>query len=584
MMKALLIAPYSGLAETVKKIQQPDDIHMEMKIANLEEGVKVAQLAEKQGCELIISRGGTATMIEEAVSIPVVHIDITGYDMLRVFTLLRGIKKGIALVGFANISEGAATICNILEFDVNMITIKSRNEVRGHLEQLKQQGYSVVIGDVITVQVAEQVGLRGVLITSGREAIMDAIEEGKRIYKLFRKVNNQFYYLHETFNTLPFPIILLNDNNDIIEKNVKYELEIDNYEITNSPIISRLIKRILQDGVSQWAEIEDENNIYEIQSFLVSKPEAIVGIIIHALKTKTNDKTIKINSNSIHMPVIGESAHARRLRDNLNQYARADGSIYIVGEQGTGKRTVGQAIHFERYGPEAPFVIIDGKNLTTEASEIEELKIKLHTLPRGTILLKNVEMLPITKQQVILRLVNHRPVGIKIIALANQSLDEFVKQGRFDKELYENITHNPLHLPPLRERKEDIGAFVDYFLAEFHADKGNETLGMKPEAVEYMMQYDWFNNFSQLKQAVRELSMTSKGNYVELNEVKELLNNFNDGTTNITDGPRIQLEGTLKEIERRIINQVLQEEGNNQSKAAARLDINRSTLWRKLKQ
>src|SRR5699024_2859652 len=119
-MKTLFIETYSGLAEITKKMDIQDDIDLDITIANLEEGVQAAKLAEKQGYEVIISRGGTATMIQNQVSIPVVHIDISGYDMLRVFTLIRGIKEGVALVGFANISQGAATICNILEYDVKM--------------------------------------------------------------------------------------------------------------------------------------------------------------------------------------------------------------------------------------------------------------------------------------------------------------------------------------------------------------------------------------------------------------------------------------------------------------------------------
>src|SRR5690625_815760 len=141
-MKTLFIAPYSGLAEIAKKMDIQDDIDLDITIANLEEGVQAAELAEKQGYEVIISRGGTATMIQNHVSIPVVHIDISGYDMLRVFTLIRGIKEGVALVGFANISQGAATICNILEYDVKMVTIKSRRSEE-HTSELQSRGHLV---------------------------------------------------------------------------------------------------------------------------------------------------------------------------------------------------------------------------------------------------------------------------------------------------------------------------------------------------------------------------------------------------------------------------------------------------------
>ncbi|WP_161493834.1 PrpR N-terminal domain-containing protein [Virgibacillus necropolis] len=581
MIKVLLIAPYQGLAETAKKVNIPDDIQLDVTIANLEEGVRVAQLAEKQGYELIISRGGTATMIQDVVSIPVVHIDITGYDMLRVFTLIRGIKKGVALVGFANISQGAATICNILEFDVKMITIKSRDEVRGHLEKLKQQGYSVVIGDVITVQVAEQVGLRGVLITSGKEAVTDAFEEGKRVYNFFRRVNNQFYYFQETFNSMPFPVILLNKDGEIIEKNLMYEQAIQSHEIVKSPTISTIIKKVLENETNQWAELEGENNIYEIQAFLVSKSEAIVGINIHSSVLKTHIKAVKIIGNPVHIPIIGESDQARRIREAVQQYAHMDGSVCIIGESGTGKYTVAQEIHFERYGQDAPIMVIEGSHLTNETSEINNIQSKLLAIKHGTLILRDIDSIPFEIQDSIQNLLNHIPSTMKVIVLAKESLDKLVYEGTFDEILYHKVSKYSLHLSPLQERKEDIGAFVDYFLTEFHAENGDETVGMKQEAANYLMQFDWLGNLSQFKKAVKELSMMTTANYIELSHVEELMSKYE---RNKDKNERISLDGTLQEIEQKVIKQVLQEEGNNQSKAATRLGINRSTLWRKLKQ
>lgn len=578
MIKTLLIAPYQGLAETAKKVDTPEDIDLDVTIANLEEGVKVAKLAEKQGYELIISRGGTATMIQDEVSIPVVHIDITGYDMLRVFTLIRGIKKGVALVGYANISQGAATICNILEFDVKMITIKSRTEVRGHLEELKQQGFAVVIGDVITVQVAEQVGLRGVLITSGKEAVTDAFEEGIRVYNFFRRVNSQFYYFQETFNSMPFPVILLNKNADVIEKNLMYEQDIQCHEILESPVISKVIKRVLENETNQWTEVEGENTIYELQAFMVSKSEGIAGINIHASVLKSDNRAVRLIGAPVHIPIIGESDEAKRLRNNIQQFAHADELVSIIGESGTGKYTVAQEIHFEKFGQGYPMVVLEGSHLTSG----DKIQAKLTAIKHGTVVIKDIESLSAEMQDTIKNLLRNIPNTMQVIVLANESLDQLVDNKALDKELYQKISDHVIHLSPLRERKEDIGVFVDYFLAEFHAENGFETIGMKQDAIEYLLQFEWLGNLSQLKKIIRELSTMTTANYIELFHVKELMNKYKQ--MSMVNDKKLQLDGTLEEIEQQVIRQVLEEEGNNQSKAAKRLNINRSTLWRKLKQ
>ncbi|WP_175631935.1 PrpR N-terminal domain-containing protein [Virgibacillus siamensis] len=581
MIKTLLIAPYQGLAETAKKMKVPDEIELDVTVANLEEGVRVAKLAEKQGYDLIVSRGGTASMIQDVVSIPVVYIEITGYDMLRVFTLIRGIKVGVALVGYANISQGAATICSILEFDVKMITIQSRNEVRGHLEKLKQQGYTVVIGDVITVQVAEQVGLRGVLITSGKEAISAALEEGKRVYYFFRRVNNQFYYFQETFNLMPFPTVLLRSDGEIMEKNLLFGQYKGSNEILTSGTIYNIMKQVLANEATQWAEIEGENCIYEIQAFLVNKSEAIIGINIHSSFEKTETKAVRIIGDSVYIPIIGESDQSQSLRENIQQYANSDGAVCIIGESGIGKYSVAKAMHFKRFGQDSPIIVIEGGYLTEEPFK-QEVQSKISTIKFGTVLIKDIESVPHEIQKNLYSLLHNLPNTVKVIVLAEASLEKLVYERSFNKDLYNEISKYVLHLPPLRKRKEDIRDFVDYFLAQFHEEDGNETVGMKQDAVEYLKQFEWPGNLSQLRNVIRELSIMNPLNYIELSHVKELLDKYEQMSD--IDDKRLPLDGTLKEIEQKIIKQVLHEEGNNQSNAAKRLDINRSTLWRKLKE
>ncbi|MGN8646197.1 PrpR N-terminal domain-containing protein [Gracilibacillus sp. HCP3S3_G5_1] len=575
MIKALLIAPYSGLAEIAKKVALPDDVQLDVVIGNLEEGVRKAKQAERQGYQLVISRGGTATMIQDEISIPVVHIDITGYDMLRVFTLLRGLEGGVALVGYSNISEGANTICNILDFDVKMITIKDRKEVRGHLQQLKQDNYSVVIGDVITVNVAEEIGLRGVLIASGREALLDAIEEGKRVYHFFHKVNRHFSYLQHAFTNTPFPIVLLDQQQNIIEKNVKFEEDIEFRQIVKSPIITQLMQRVLVGEGTHWTELREEDFHYDVQAFVVNQREGIVGLIFHSSVLDKEIQSITIYDNLGHAPILGESPFAYRLREKLGHYVYTDEPMCIVGEPGVGKLTLAKEIHFQRFGQDAPLMLIDSGKLKDK--EITTITSKINRLDKGTLVIKDIDKLT-GELSIAIELVVSSLTHLKVIALTNQTLDHLVTENNFSDVLYQKVGKYPLHIPPLRERKEDIQAYIDYFTTEFHTREGLETLGMKEDAVEQMQQFTWKGNLSQLKQVVRELTMLSDGNYIEQPQVKQLLTQYAKEEKN-----ELSLQGTLKEIEQKIIKAVLVEENHNQSKAANRLGINRSTLWRKLK-
>jgi transcriptional regulator with PAS, ATPase and Fis domain len=431
---------------------------------------------------------------------------------------------------------------------------------------------------VITVQVAEQVGLRGVLITSGKEAVLDAVEEGKRMDRLFRKVTHHAGFLEQAYNSLPFPFVLLNGNGDITEHNKKFNEEktLLNIEEHN---LSHLAKQVLETGKNQWDQLETEGKLYDLQAFPVSEEAAVVGMIIQPAPFVPGKKALSIISSPAHLPIIGDSRFTRELRKAIRQYAETGMSICITGEPGTGKRTIAQAIHFEKFGKDAPIIEVRGKSVSPD--ELAELQTKLSFVKKGTVLISNTDELNETAQIALSVLLDNKPEEMKVICLSGRPIEILVHKEKFDSELYEKITVHSLHCPPLRERKDDISAFVTYFIAELHTEAGNEILGMKQEAVQYLEELDWKGNLTQLRQVIRELSFMTSVYYIELGHVQDLMRNFQT-SEHPKESDGLPLTGTLKEMEHKIIKQVMEEEGNNQTKAAKRLGINRSTLWRKL--
>src|SRR5699024_9753722 len=255
--KVMFSAPYQGLANIVNNMELPNELDVEVKVGNLDEGAKIAAEAEKSGFDFIISRGGTATKIENMVSILVIHIDITGYDILRIFTMITGVDTKVALVGFPNISEGAATICSILEYDVTLVTIDSQEEVEETLYDLKSKGYSMVIGDVVTVTYAKKVGLQGILLTSGKEAVLDSFKAGARMSDLLKNNRNEYLITQKLFESLPLPTVVLNKDKEIVYHNNAYSNSLVQTGITAKPGFYDFLKNISGD---QESVFYDEDN------------------------------------------------------------------------------------------------------------------------------------------------------------------------------------------------------------------------------------------------------------------------------------------------------------------------------------
>lgn len=143
--RIMAIAPYNGLKELMINMGKNENFELQVEVGDLKTGVMLAKQAVTNGIDVIISRGGTADLIQKEVSIPVIEIEISGYDMLRVLTLVKDYPGKIAIVGFTPIVEGASTVCEILDDDISSYTVEKKEEVEPKLIKLKEEGYNVII-------------------------------------------------------------------------------------------------------------------------------------------------------------------------------------------------------------------------------------------------------------------------------------------------------------------------------------------------------------------------------------------------------------------------------------------------------
>ena len=176
--RVMVIAPYEGLKESVMAVAPAykDRLDITVTLGDLSRGTLVARDAEKKGYDVIISRGGTAEMIGKSVSIPVINIDISGYDYMRAIKLAENIHGPKAFVGFSYITERARSVNNLLQTDVDIFTIYSQEEIAPLLKKLTGRGYELIIGDVATCREAKELDINNLLLISGEESIIDCLD------------------------------------------------------------------------------------------------------------------------------------------------------------------------------------------------------------------------------------------------------------------------------------------------------------------------------------------------------------------------------------------------------------------------
>ena len=157
--RILGIAPYDGMRTAMEQAAQAyPNVELEVYTGDLEEGQAIVQSMTPNSYDCIISRGGTATLIRQVTDLPVVDIHISVYDVLRTMKLAENYTSLYAIVGFPSITEPAHTLCSLLNFDLDILTVRSAEEVRHTLERLKQGGYRMVVCDMVTHTIAREMG------------------------------------------------------------------------------------------------------------------------------------------------------------------------------------------------------------------------------------------------------------------------------------------------------------------------------------------------------------------------------------------------------------------------------------------
>lgn len=299
--------------------------------------------------------------------------------------------------------------------------------------------------------------------------------------------------------------------------------------------------------------------------------------------------------------IEGQSHVACQMYEYVRLVAPTDMSVLITGSSGTGKEFIAQRIHEQSNRKDAPFIAVDCGAIPKDlaASEffghvkgsftgaIENKTGAFETAHGGTIFLDEIGNLTYEVQVQLLRALQEhkvKPIGsnqeittnVRLISATNENLPLAIKNGEFREDLYHRVNEFTIRIPDLKERKEDIMLFADYFLGLANQDLQKNISGFTPETTELFRSYMWPGNLRQMKNAVKYATLLATGPYIT---VKDLPGDMLNTPSAITESTSLRNE----EHEKELIRKALVESGNNKTVAARILGIDRKTLYNKLK-
>jgi DNA-binding NtrC family response regulator len=323
-------------------------------------------------------------------------------------------------------------------------------------------------------------------------------------------------------------------------------------------------------------------------------PESLLNLIKRALEIRSLREAVSTANTIFACDAM------KTVVRTVRRVAPSDVSILITGESGTGKEVIADLIHAASVRSTGPLIKINCAALPRELIESElfgsvkgaftgahsDREGLFRQAESGTLLLDELSEMPIDTQSKLLRVLQEkevRPVGgrtsyktdCRIIAATNRKVEDAIREGKLREDLYYRISAVSVHLPPLRERRDDILPLANAFLKRYAAQANRVINGFANDAAERLRSFDWPGNVRQLQNEVQRAVLLSEGEMVEAADLS-ISTPASDATG---DTSFTLLEG----VERNTIVQMLKETGGNKLETAKRLGIGRQTLYNKIK-
>ncbi len=587
--KLLGIAPYEELNISMNTVgEQFGDIQINIFTADLVEGQQLAAKLFNDGYDAIISRGGTASLIRKSVSIPVIDVSISIYDILSVIRLAENYTKNFAIVGYSSITEKAHLLCDILGYNIEIHTINDDIEAIGILDALAKKNYEIILCDAITNRLAINKSLNTILITSGLESIKHAYDEAISIAKHLKKIKHEKDVLEQGINS----------------QNQKYLIFDENFTIQFSNLNASVAQHILKYLRSK-KEFNDENQFYSSINnkfySLHTKYFSVDGLNYHSCSIKAH-VTPNINNNLgilykkkseisdifatklLFTQFIPESTKIELQK--INNYYPA---VLIFGETGTAKKNIAYQAYLYKENNNNYLISVNCKLMN---EKIWKFLVNSSNGPfvdtNNTILFEHIDQLFLSDIEHLISMIKNTNLLKKNNLIFSYDISKSNDKKKCNL-LMTQLNCASIYAPSIRERKNELSIITTLLLNKVNIECSKEIMGFDPKAMEEFLAFDWPGNLNQLQSAIKELIINATTYYISEHQVSDLLNKerliqgFSSANLKSFSSKNTVRQPTLFDYTKEIILNILDQNKGNQTKTAEQLGISRTTLWRYLK-
>lgn len=588
--RILGIAPYDGMRTAMEQAAQTyPEVELDVFTGDLEEGKAIVQQVPPNAYDCVISRGGTAALIRQVTDLPVVDIQISVYDVLRTMKLAENYTSLYAIVGFPSITEPAHTLCSLLGFNLDILTVHSAAEVSHTLERLKEGGYRMVVCDMVTHTIARQMGFDAFLITSGVESLHTAIEQAVNISSWFGRLRQENLFLRSITQGQNGRAIVMETSGAIFYSSIA--------EVPPA-LVSALqehLREIPASGNLKFYYTENDQ-LYSItaQQLLMNN---IQRYLFYCIPSR-----IPIHTNRAGLRALNRGECEYLFANSFYSLSGAMGTqdaeiktlsyvrqpVFICGEPGTGKEQIARYLYLHSSLSNHPLVVANCALMTEKSWDflLNHYNSPLNAAG-NTVYFQNFESISSTWSAELLNAIEETGLARRVRLIFSCSTHETEPVPAVLRSFSERLGSMTLELSPLRSRSDEIPSLASLYLSSLNLELGKQISGFEPKAIELLRQYPWPNNYTQFKNLLRSLATLTTGPYIRSSLVVELLARertlrASHGTVPSADSAVFAADRTLEEIISDAVQQTVAAHGGNRAAAARQLGISRTTLWRYL--
>ena len=627
MIKVLLVAPYlqcKELADEVFRSFDRRDVSLQAMYAV---GVKFIDSLQID-CDAMIARGATASALRTRYPhIPVIDLPVTGYDVIHAVHECgkRFQAKKIAVMGSDSMIYDVQRVSAVLDVHIECFRVMREEEAEQSIQTARQRGLEAVISGAMAVKIAADSGMNAVLIESGPEAIVSAVQEAVRTAQV-AKHNQAVTERIKAIMDYAYEGVVAIDEQGLITVFNKTATEIAGIpaEAALGQHIHDILPetgllRVLETGEPELGELQKLNGTMVAKNRIpVKVKDRVVGSVatfqkVTELQQLEGQILKKIHHKSLSAKysfndIIGGSAAIRSTVDRIRKFSQVDSNVLLTGETGTGKEILAQSCHNSSGRSKGPFVAVNCAALPESLLESELFgyvegaftgairggKAGLFEMAhQGTIFLDEVSEIPLRLQGRLLRVLQEReimrvgddrviPVDVRVISATNRDLKKLTATNEFRRDLLYRLDVLHVQVPPLRERREDIPLLLRHFFL-LYSRKFRKTIEkVSPAAESLLREYEWPGNIRELRNACEQLTVLSEKNTIEAEDVLRVVDFGPLPKPAPASNPLSAAPAPELTPDPAAIRQALQVTGGNKTKAAQMLGISRTTLWRKL--